>query len=190
VIRPFGAVWPRVAEAGFVAETAVVIGEVGLGRDASVWFGCVVRGDVHRIVIGAESNLQDLTVVHVTGGQHPTMIGDRVTVGHRAILHGCTVADRCLVGMGAIILDGATVGTGAIVAAGAVVPPGANIPPGMLAMGAPARVVRPVTPEEQASIDQSAAIYVELAHRYASADREPAGSLDSEYPRRGGGQTR
>ena len=167
MIDRFGAAYPRVEAAAFIAHDAVVIGDVALGKGSSVWFGCVVRGDVHRIVIGAETNIQDLTVVHVTGGLHATTIGDRVTVGHRAILHGCTVHDRCLVGMGAIVLDGAVVGPGAIVAAGAVIPPGATIPPGMLAMGAPAHVVRPVTPSEDASIDESAAKYVELAQTYA-----------------------
>lgn len=168
MIRPFASAVPRLAPGAFVADTAVVIGDVTLGRDASVWFGCLVRGDVHHIVIGAETNIQDLTVVHVTGGLHATAIGDRVTVGHRAILHGCTVHDRCLIGMGAIVLDGAVVEEGAIVAAGSLVPPGARIPAGMLAMGSPARVVRAVTPEEDASIDDSAAKYVLLAHRYAS----------------------
>ena len=167
MIRPFGDIRPCVDGAAFVADTAVVIGDVTLGRDTGVWFGCLVRGDVHHIVIGAETNIQDLTVMHVTGGLHATTIGDRVTVGHRAILHGCTVQDRCLIGMGAIILDGAVVETGAMVAAGALVPPGARIPAGMLAMGAPARVVRAVTAAEDASIDDSAAKYVLLAHRYA-----------------------
>jgi carbonic anhydrase/acetyltransferase-like protein (isoleucine patch superfamily) len=168
MIRPFETAWPRLEGASFVADTAVVIGDVALGRDTSVWFGCLVRGDVHRITIGAETNIQDLTVVHVTGGRHATAIGDRVTVGHRAILHGCTIHDRCLIGMGAIVLDGAEVGPGAIVAAGALVPPGASIPPGMLAMGSPARVVRAVTAAEDASIDESAATYVALARRYAA----------------------
>jgi gamma-carbonic anhydrase len=168
MIRPFGDVSPRREGGVFVADTAVVIGDVTLGRDTSIWFGCLVRGDVHHIVIGAETNIQDLTVVHVTGGRHATAIGDRVTVGHRAILHGCTVEDRCLIGMGAIVLDGAVVERGAIVAAGALVPPGARIPAGMLAMGSPAKVVRAVTPEEDASIDDSAAKYVLLARRYAA----------------------
>jgi carbonic anhydrase/acetyltransferase-like protein (isoleucine patch superfamily) len=168
VIRTFGEIRPRVEGAAFIADTAVVIGDVTVGRDTSVWFGCLVRGDVHQIVIGAETNIQDLTVVHVTGGRHSTTIGDRVTVGHRAIVHGCTVHDRCLIGMGAIVLDGAVVETGAIVAAGALVPPGARIPAGMLAMGSPARVVRKVTAEEDASIDDSAAKYVLLARRYAA----------------------
>ena len=167
MIRPFGDIRPRIDGSAFVADTAVVIGDVALGRDTSVWFGCLVRGDVHRIAIGAETNIQDLTVVHVTGGLHATAIGDRVTVGHRAILHGCTVQDRCLIGMGAIILDGAVVETGAMVAAGALVPPGARIPAGMLAMGSPAKVVRAVTAEEDASTDDSAAQYVALARRYA-----------------------
>ncbi|MBI5480450.1 MAG: gamma carbonic anhydrase family protein [Deltaproteobacteria bacterium] len=158
----------------------MVIGDVGLGLDSSVWFGCVVRGDVHRIVVGAETNLQDLTVVHVTGGLHATSIGDRVTVGHRAILHGCTVHNRCLIGMGAVVLDGAVVGTGAIVAAGALVPPGGSIPPGTLAVGAPARVVRPVTAAEDASIDESAAKYVELARRHAAMTAASGGGSDHE----------
>lgn len=168
MIRPVGGIQPRLDGSVFVADTALVIGDVALGSDTSVWFGCVVRGDVHRIVIGAETNIQDLTMVHVTGGLHATAIGDRVTVGHRAILHGCTVQDRCLIGMGAIILDGAVVETGAIVAAGALVPPGARVPAGMLAMGSPARVARAVTPTEDAGIDDSASKYVMLARRYAA----------------------
>jgi len=164
----------------FIAPNATVLGNVTLGADASVWYGCVVRGDSEAIEIGAETNIQDLTVVHVTGGLHATTIGDRVTVGHRAILHGCTVHDRCLVGMGAIVLDGAVVGPGAIVAAGAVVPPGATIPPGQLAMGTPAHAVRPVTPAEDASIDESAAKYVELAQAYAATVRSTHGQPDHE----------
>jgi gamma-carbonic anhydrase len=186
MIRPFDGAWPRLEGPGFIADSALVIGDVAIGRDTSIWFGCVVRGDVHRIEIGAESNIQDLSVVHVTGGLHATSIGDRVTIGHRAVLHGCAVHDRCLIGMGAIVLDGAVVGRGAIVAAGALVPPGASIPPGMLAMGAPARVVRPVTPEEDVSIDESAANYVDLARRYASMALAPASGRGDEDCHRGG----
>jgi carbonic anhydrase/acetyltransferase-like protein (isoleucine patch superfamily) len=167
MIRPFRDASPRLAPGVFVAEDAVVIGDVDLGRDSSVWFGCVVRGDVDRIVIGAETNVQDLTVVHVTGGRHPTTIGPRVTVGHRAILHGCTIRERCLIGMGAVVLDGAVVGPGSVVAAGALVPPGAVVPPGVLVKGAPARVARPLTPAEDADIDASALRYVELARAYS-----------------------
>ncbi|HEY3359888.1 MAG TPA: gamma carbonic anhydrase family protein [Polyangia bacterium] len=152
----------------YVAPGAVVVGDVVSGPRSSVWFGAVVRGDVNTIRIGADTNLQDLTVVHVTGGGARTVIGDRVTVGHRAILHGCTVEDGALVGMGAIVLDGAVVGQGAMVGAGALVAPGTRVPPGTLALGAPARVVRPLTDAERATLVSSAAHYVELAREYAA----------------------
>ncbi len=157
---------PRIAASAFLADGSVVAGDVEIGEDASVWFGTVIRGDVNRVRIGARTNLQDQTVVHVTAGTHPTTVGDDVTVGHRAVLHGCTVHDRCLVGIGAIVLDGAVVGPDAMVGAGALVPPGMVVPPGKLVLGAPARVKRDLTPEELASLRTSAARYVGYAARY------------------------
>ena len=125
-----------------------------------------MRGDVNAIRIGARTNLQDQTVVHVTSGTHPTVIGDDVTVGHRVVLHGCTIHDRCLVGIGAIVMDGAVVGPDAMVAAGALVPPGAVVPPGTLAVGSPARPKRELTAEERAFLPRSAANYAGYAARY------------------------
>jgi carbonic anhydrase/acetyltransferase-like protein (isoleucine patch superfamily) len=167
VIRDYRGVRPALAPSVFVAESAAVIGDVAIGADSSVWFGTVVRGDVNTICIGAGTNIQDLCMVHVTGGRFPTVVGDRVTVGHRAILHGCTVRDGCLIGMGAIVLDDAEVGEGAMVGAGALVSPGARVPPGMLAVGVPARVVRPLTDAERVMLVDSAAHYIDLAREYA-----------------------
>jgi carbonic anhydrase/acetyltransferase-like protein (isoleucine patch superfamily) len=172
VILPYEGKAPRIAPSAWVAEGAVVAGDVELGDESSVWFGSVVRGDVNHVRVGARTNIQDQSVVHVTGGTHPTVIGDDVTVGHRAVLHGCTVHDRCLVGIGAIVLDGAVVGPDAMIGAGALVPPGAVVPPGTLVLGAPAKPKRSLTPEEVAFLKRSAASYVSLAARH----REPGGS--------------
>jgi carbonic anhydrase/acetyltransferase-like protein (isoleucine patch superfamily) len=130
---------PSLDPSAFVAATAVLAGQVQLGAGASVWFGCVLRSERSTITIGRDTNLQDLTVVHTDEGV-PTTIGDRVTVGHRALLHGCTVEDDALIGMGAILLNGSHVGAGAVVAAGAVVREGQHVPAGALAVGVPARI--------------------------------------------------
>ena len=162
---------PRLAASVFLAEGSVVAGDVEIGEDSSVWFGTVVRGDVNHVRIGARTNLQDLTVVHVHAGKHPTIIGDDVTAGHRAVLHGCTVKDRCLVGIGAIVMDGAVVGPDAMVGAGALVPPGMVVPPGKLVLGSPARVIRDLTPAELASLRDTAARYVGYAAKYRGGKR-------------------
>jgi carbonic anhydrase/acetyltransferase-like protein (isoleucine patch superfamily) len=162
----YGEKTPRIAASVFLAEGSVVTGDVEIGEHSSLWFGTVVRGDVYPVRIGARTNLQDLTVVHVTAGKHPTRIGDDVTVGHRAVLHGCTIQDRCLVGIGAMVLDGAVVGPDAMVGAGSLVPPRMVVPPGKLALGSPARVLRDLTPEELASLRDSAARYVNYAATY------------------------
>jgi carbonic anhydrase/acetyltransferase-like protein (isoleucine patch superfamily) len=163
---------PEIAPDAFVAPGARLIGRVRLGPGSSVWYNAVLRADVDRIEIGRDSNIQDGCVVHVDEG-FPCRVGERVTVGHRAILHGCTVADGALVGMGAVLLNGCRIGRGAIVAAGALVPEGAEVPDGMLAMGVPARVVRPLRPEEVERTQAGAAHYVALARRHRQA--EPAG---------------
>ncbi len=157
---------PRIAASVFLAEGTVVVGDVEIGERSSLWFGTVVRGDVNHVRIGARTNVQDMSVVHVTSGTHPTVIGDDVTVGHRAVLHGCTINDRCLVGIGAIVLDGAVVGPDAMVGAGALVPPGMVVPPGTLVLGAPAKVKRPLTPDELGHLRASAAHYAGYAARY------------------------
>jgi len=138
----------------------VVVGDVTVGEDASLWFGVVVRGDVNFIRIGARTNVQDHSVIHVTSHTHPTLVGDDVTLGHRVTLHGCTVKDRCLIGIGAVVMDGAMVG------AGALVPPGMIIPPRTLALGAPAKVTRALTVDEIAFFRTSAANYVRYAQQY------------------------
>ena len=137
--QPIGALHPT----AFIAPGAVVLGDVTLGAHASVWYACVLRGDMAPIVVGESSNVQDGTIVHVDEGK-PARIGARVGIGHRAIIHGCTIEHDCLIGMGSVLLNDVVVGTGSVVAAGAVVPEGVVIPPGSLVMGVPARVVRPV----------------------------------------------
>jgi carbonic anhydrase/acetyltransferase-like protein (isoleucine patch superfamily) len=165
-ILPYDGKAPRLAVSAFLAEGSVVVGDVEIGDASSLWFGTIVRGDVNHVRIGARTNVQDMSVVHVTSRTLPTVIGDDVTVGHRAVLHGCTIRDRCLVGIGAIVLDGAVVGPDAMVGAGALVPPGMVVPPGALVIGAPAKVKRPLTADELAFLRTSAANYAGYAARY------------------------
>jgi carbonic anhydrase/acetyltransferase-like protein (isoleucine patch superfamily) len=160
MLRPYRTAFPQIDPSAFVDASAQVIGDVHVGPESSVWMNVVIRGDVHHIRIGARTNIQDLAVVHVMRDAHPTIVGDDVTVGHAAVVHGCTVEDRCLIGMGAILLNGCRIGTGSIVAAGALVPQGVVVPAGSMVMGMPARVTRPLTPEEDASIGQYAEGYV------------------------------
>ncbi|MES2737470.1 MAG: gamma carbonic anhydrase family protein [Verrucomicrobiota bacterium] len=159
---------PAVHDSAFIAPGAVVIGAVELGAESSVWYTSVLRGDINRIVVGAQSNVQDGSVLHVSD-DHPCILGDRVTVGHRAIVHACTVGDEVLVGMGAIILDGAVIGARSIIAAGALVTKGKVIPEGSLVVGSPARVVRALTPEEQAANIHLALKYVAVSRRFLAA---------------------
>ncbi|OYT72804.1 MAG: gamma carbonic anhydrase family protein [Chloracidobacterium sp. CP2_5A] len=168
-ILAFQQTFPRLAAGVYIAPSADVIGDVELGADASLWFNCTARGDVHYIRIGEETNIQDNSVLHVTSGRFPLHIGRRVVIGHRVIAHGCLIGDDCLIGMGAIVLDGATIGDGAIVAAGAVVPEGLVVPAGMLAAGVPAKVKRPVTDLERARIAEGVRHYVELKNIYLQA---------------------
>ena len=151
---------PRVPSSVFVDDSAQVIGDVEIGEESSVWMCVVIRGDVNWIKIGRRSNVQDGTVVHVMTKTHPTTIGDNVTIGHGAIVHGCTIEDQCLIGMGAILLNGATVGTGSIVAAGTLLVEGAKIPPRSLVMGSPGKVKRTLSDEEVADIQAYADRYV------------------------------
>lgn len=150
---------------GWVAQGAVVTGEVTFGEDANVWFGCVLRGDDAPITIGRRTNIQDLTMVHCDHDV-PNVIGEECTIGHRCVLHGAEVGDRCLIGMGAILLAGSRIGEGSIIAAGAVVKEHAVIPPRSLVVGLPGRVVRGVSPEQAASILESAQGYVQNVQRY------------------------
>jgi carbonic anhydrase/acetyltransferase-like protein (isoleucine patch superfamily) len=151
---------PMVAPTAFVDASAQVIGDVVIGEESSVWMTVVMRGDVNHVRLGARSNVQDGTIVHVMRGTHPTVIGDEVTIGHAAVIHGCTIGDRVLVGMGAIVLNGAEIGSDSIVAAGALLVEGMRVPPRSLVMGAPAKVRRSLSEEEVASIRDYAARYV------------------------------
>ena len=160
MLRAFKSVFPSVDPTAYVDTSAQIIGDVHVGPESSVWMNVVMRGDVNRIRIGARTNIQDLTLVHVMRDTRPTMVGDNVTIGHSAVIHGCTIEDRCLIGMGAILLNGCRIGTGSIVAAGALVPEGMVIPPGSMVMGMPAKVKRPLSADEDASITWYADNYV------------------------------
>ena len=160
MLRPYRSVLPTVHPSAFVDISAQVIGDVHVGAESSLWMNVVVRGDVNSIRVGARTNIQDLTLVHVMRETHPTVIGDNVTVGHSAVVHGCTIEDRCLIGMGAILLNGCRIGTGSIVAAGTLVPEGMVVPPGSMVMGVPGKVRRLLTPKEEVSITWYADNYV------------------------------
>lgn len=171
-IRPFAGQIPNIDPTAWIDPTALVIGDVTLGAGSSLWPMAVVRGDIHRIQIGQATNLQDACVLHVTHasrfvpGGHPVLIGDRVTVGHQAVLHGCVIGDQCLIGIGARVLDGVRVEPCSMVAAGALVPPGQHLESGYLWVGAPARKARPLTEREIEYLDYVAHQYVKLAQRY------------------------
>lgn len=157
---------PVLGDGAWVAPNAQVMGDVELGEGANIWYGAVLRGDVHQIRIGARTNIQDLSVVHITSNEFGTYIGDDVTVGHRAILHGCTVERGSLIGLGAIILDGAHIGEFSLIGAGALISPGKKIPPRSVVLGSPGRIVRQVSDEEVEGFLLSAKHYVELAERH------------------------
>ncbi|MEV8350697.1 gamma carbonic anhydrase family protein [Streptomyces niveus] len=167
LIAGVGGKEPAVDPTAFVAPTAVVLGEVTLAAGSSVWYHTVLRADGGPIVIGADTNIQDNCTVHVDLGS-PVTIGARVSVGHNAVLHGCTVEDDVLVGMGAAVLNGAHIGTGSLVAAQALVPQGMRVPPGSLVAGVPAKVKRELTEEEREGIRLNAAVYLELAKRHGA----------------------
>ncbi len=168
MLRPYLHHHPRIAASAFIEESAQVVGDVEIGEDASIWFLAVVRGDVHSVRIGRETNVQDGCLLHVQKDQYALALGERITVGHGAILHGCRIEDECLIGMGARVLNGARIGRGSIVAAGALVPERFEAPPGSLCMGMPARITRPVRPEETAMILRSATHYVQYKNEYLS----------------------
>ncbi len=161
---------PVIAEDAWVADNAIVAGDIHIGEQSNIWFGVMMRGDVHEIRIGKRTNIQDNSVVHVTRHVSGTYIGDEVTIGHGAIIHACTIQNRCLIGMGAIILDEAVIEEGAMVAAGAVVPPKKVVPSGQLWGGNPARYMRDLKPEEKDFLSISADNYVRLSQEYKSKD--------------------
>lgn len=160
MLRPYRGQLPRVHPTAYIDESAQVIGDVEIGEESSVWMCVVIRGDVHRIRIGRRSNVQDGTIIHVMKDTHPTTIGDDVTVGHAAMLHGCTIEDRCLIGMSATLLNGVHIGTGSIIAAGSLLVEGMNVPARSLVMGSPAKVKRALTDAEVEEIQMYADRYV------------------------------
>jgi carbonic anhydrase/acetyltransferase-like protein (isoleucine patch superfamily) len=182
VIRPYKSITPTVHDSAYVDISAQVIGDVHIGPESSVWMNVVVRGDVHHVRIGARSNVQDLSLVHVMRDTHPTVIGDDVTIGHGAVIHGCTIEDRCLIGMGAILLNGCRVGTGSIIAAGTLVAEGMVVPPGSMVMGLPGKVRRPLTPEEDASIERYAKNYLRLRLDFQEVGTRTQESPESRVP--------
>jgi carbonic anhydrase/acetyltransferase-like protein (isoleucine patch superfamily) len=168
LIRPHHGQTPRVATGAFIAETAVLIGEVEIGEDSSIWYNTVLRGDGHSIKVGSRTNVQDGTIVHITSNRFPTVIGSGITIGHGAIIHACTLEDDSFVGMGATVLDGAVVQRHAMVAAGALVTPGKVVPSGELWAGSPARKMRDLTDADFEMIRRSAQSYCDLARSYMS----------------------
>jgi carbonic anhydrase/acetyltransferase-like protein (isoleucine patch superfamily) len=166
MIRPYRGKRPQIAASAYIDPAAVIIGDVVIGADSSVWPCTVIRGDVHHIRIGARTNIQDGCVLHVMRDEWPLTLGDDVTIGHSVTLHGCTIESRCLIGMGAIILNGAHIGTGSIIAAGALIPERTMIPSGSLVMGQPGKVKRSLTEADQAGITDYAQRYVEYKNIY------------------------
>ena len=166
MIRQYKGKSPEIGSSAYIDDSAHIIGDVVIGEESSVWFNATIRGDVNYIRIGARTNIQDSSVLHVTKGTHPLFIGSEVTVGHSVTLHGCTIKDRCLIGMGAIILDGAEVGEDSIVGAGALVKEGMRVKPKTLVVGVPAREVRQLTDEEVQRIKTSARNYIDYMSEY------------------------
>lgn len=166
MIRVYRGVYPKVAASAYVDPSAQVIGNVEIGERSSVWPNVTIRGDVNYIRIGEESNVQDNSVIHVEHDIYPTLIADRVTVGHSVTLHGCVIEDDCLIGIGAIVLNGAKVGAGSVIAAGALVPERMQIPPGSMVMGVPAKITRQVRPDEAERFRENAQNYVRYRQTY------------------------
>ena len=166
MIRSYRGIRPKIAASAYIDESAQVIGDVAIGERSSIWPHVTARGDVNSIRIGEETNIQDSSVLHCDAGMFPLHIGNRVTVGHLSMLHGCTIEDDCLIGIGAVVLNGAKIGKGSVIAAGAVVPEGTEVPPDSMVMGVPAKVKRQLTDEERERFRLNAQHYVELARTY------------------------
>jgi len=166
MLIPYHGHSPQIDPSAYVQQSAQIIGDVVIGAQSSVWFNVVIRGDVHPIRIGARTNIQDNSTVHVTSGRWATIIGDDVTAGHAVVLHGCRIGDRCLIGIGAIIMDGVEIGDDCLIGAGSLLTPGTKVPSQSVVMGSPARVVRPLRAEELARLKESAGHYVAHAANY------------------------
>jgi carbonic anhydrase/acetyltransferase-like protein (isoleucine patch superfamily) len=170
LLRSYKGHTPRIAASAYIDPQAVVIGDVEIGEDSSVWPCAVIRGDVHYIRIGARTNIQDGSILHVMRDTHPLVLGDEVTIGHSVTLHGCAIESRCLIGMGSIILNGAVIGAGSIIAAGTLVPERTIVAPGSLMMGQPAKLRRALGAEDLDSIDAYARRYVEYKETYRAEE--------------------
>lgn len=166
MIKSFQNLHPKIHESAFVAEDAIIIGAVEIGAESSVWFGSILRGDVNHIRIGARTNVQDGSIIHVSRKTHPTVLEDEVTLGHRVTLHGCHIETGCLIGIGAIILDGVRVGRNSLVAAGSLITPNTQIPPSSLVMGSPAKVKRELCDDEVKDLERFWRNYVSLSRIY------------------------
>ena len=172
VILPFKDKHPQIDETAFIAENAIIIGDVTIGTKSSIWYSCVLRGDMNYIRIGNDTNIQDGTIVHVDSKGYPTILGDRVTVGHMALLHACTLKDDAMIGMQACVMDGAVVGEGSLIAAGALVTPGKQIGPGEVWAGRPAKFLRKVGPDDQKMLDYIWPVYDNLSAEYRLAGHD------------------
>ena len=166
MIKQFERIKPKLGRDVYISESATVIGDVILGNEVNIWFGAVLRGDMHYIKVGSRSNIQDNAVVHVTTAVSPTTIGSNVTVGHGAIIHGSTIEDNCMIGMRSVVMDDAVVGEGSLIGAGALVPPNMTIPPKSLVVGMPGKIVREVSDEEFQMIMDRPQEYIDLAAQY------------------------
>ncbi len=166
MIKPFNHIEPKIHRSAYISDDTIIIGDVEIGEDSSVWFGSIIRGDVNFIRIGARTNIQDGTIIHVSSKTHSTILEDEITVGHRVTLHGCHVESGCLIGIGAILMDGVRVGANSLVGAGSLLTPGTQIPPRSLVLGSPAKVKRELTNDELAYLDKSWRNYVELKQHY------------------------
>ncbi len=166
MIKSFQNLSPKIHETAFITDDAIVIGDVEIGEESSVWFGSIIRGDVNNIRIGARTNVQDGTIIHVSSKTHPTILEDEVTLGHRVTLHGCYIETGCLIGIGAILLDGARVGRNSLVAAGSLLTPNTQIPPRSLVLGSPARVKRELSDDEVKDLERFWRNYVSLSRIY------------------------
>lgn len=166
MIKPFQNLRPKIHESVFIAEDAIIIGDVEIGENSSVWYGSILRGDVNYIRVGARTNIQDACVIHVSSKTHPTVLEDEVTLGHRVTLHGCYIETGCLIGIGAIVMDGVRVGRNSLVAAGSLVTPNTQIPPRSLVMGSPAKVKRVLAEDEAKDLERFWRNYVALGEIY------------------------
>jgi gamma-carbonic anhydrase len=171
MLRPFRGVMPRIAQSAYIDASAQVIGDVAIGERSSIWLNVSIRGDVNYIRVGDETSIQDNTVLHVDAGLYPCIVGNRVTVGHRVVLHGCEVADEVLIGIGAVVLNGAKIGAGAVVAAGALVPESMEVPAGTVVMGTPAKIRREVTPQERQRFRTNCNNYIRITAIYKEEQR-------------------